>query len=68
MTLEQDQLAAYARHEIKKRDAEIERLRAALADGAQRIMNLAPKDGKTDATAYIQIAVDLNAAARSLEQ
>lgn len=31
MTLEHDQLAALARHEIKQRDAEIERLRAALS-------------------------------------
>jgi methylphosphotriester-DNA--protein-cysteine methyltransferase len=47
---------------IVQQAAEIERLRAALRDGSQRVMNLAPRDGTGDSTAYFQLSVDLMAA------
>jgi hypothetical protein len=42
-------------------EALIKELRAALEAAAQKFIDLAPKDGKTDATEFFQAAVNLRA-------
>jgi hypothetical protein len=61
-----EQYATICEQKIAAYGAENERLRAALAKAAQTFIELAPKDGETDAAAYFQAAINANAALQTI--